>query len=218
MKRPLTAKSQPDILVQASRAMAALIAVLLVVAIVAVSAPKASAPADAVVKVLVDGGHGSGVHLGKGVVLTAAHVTTGKLDLKVKAKDEVVLDAVRLWENSEEDVALIYAPGLVAAAAPLECAPMTIGDEIRAVGNPGRIEFATMWGKVSALNQNVGPFKRIVISDMALAVGMSGGPVFDVAGAIRGIAVAILGAGMYGSASPISVVIPSNTLCLLMGK
>lgn len=184
---------------------------------------------SATVKVLVPGGgHGSGVHLGNGYVLTAGHVSGDKADLGVQDRAGNLTAAEVLWTNFDlggYDVSLIYVPDLTGkldniGEAKISCAPTEVGQYVRAEGNPLGGEFVTFWGRVAgtgvsgAEGVNGKVWRRVVTLDMAGAGGMSGGPVYDEdTGKVVGIVVAGI-----GIASPYMLMVPGDTICHVMGR
>src|SRR5690606_30707311 len=59
---------------------------------------------ESVVKVRTNTGHGSGVHIGGGKFLTAAHVTDGAKELHIRTPDGKERDAELLWSSPAYDV------------------------------------------------------------------------------------------------------------------
>lgn len=182
--------------------------------------------AAAVVKVSLKGGHGSGVHLGNGYVLTAGHVTTGAREVAVRTphgepmRGEVI--AINYDDLGRYDVSLVYVPELSGMpSAPLSCKAPYIGQSIRIVGNPSGDEFAFSWGRVSNIGvvgyvEN-GWWRRLVGMDITAAPGVSGGPVFD---EITGEVVGILVAGMVTDRGTFgySYMVPGDAICHVMGR
>jgi S1-C subfamily serine protease len=62
-----------------------------------------------VVKVSVAEGHGSGVNIGNGYIVTAAHVPGEAATVKIKTSGGKEFDADVLWVNHVYDVALLRA-------------------------------------------------------------------------------------------------------------
>lgn len=77
---------------------------------------------SSVVKVIVGNGHGSGVNIGDGYIVTAAHVVGNEKVVRVKGRWPFAIfetDAEVLWSNPAYDVALLRiggAHGLVPAS------------------------------------------------------------------------------------------------------
>jgi serine protease Do len=170
------------------------------------------------VKVLVGTSHGSGVHLGKGVILTAAHVVTNAETVDLKTDRGGIIRAKILWQHSGLDVALLRAESsLSAASSHISCAPVEIGERVRLVGNPGSFEFVHTWGRVAAAPGSESPLPDTVVVDAAAGSGMSGAPMLNFMGEVRGIVVAIpTSQGSY--VAPLAIVVSSSAFCPLLAK
>lgn len=197
-----------------------LISAVALAALVARPRPTSTPTPKAISTVLLsdDSGHGSGVHLGHGFILTAAHVVEDHPEMDVTDSDGHKQTGKVLWANKTYDVALIRVPKANLAASPLNCsaAPPRVGDEVVAIGNPLSIGTIRTWGHVSALADERGPFATAIMVDLTVAPGMSGGPVFDKAGNLVGIVNAFATSGPFGYA--ISYVVPIAAACTLMGR
>jgi S1-C subfamily serine protease len=163
-------------------------------------------------------GHGSGVHLGGGVILTAWHVVNGEPTMTV------VDDAGRkrpgevLWTNPDYDVALIRISDYAGvASAPLSCKPPAIGAHVRAFGNPLSITFVSTYGHVVGATRTVAQWRAGVILDISLAPGMSGGPVFNDDGEVVAMATGMALIKKLG-ASGFAVAVPGSAICPLLGR
>ena len=192
----------------------ALIAVALGSGLAAVR-PVEVAP-QSTVKVLVGTTHCSGVHLGNGVVLTAAHCT----EYPVKG---IVTDAKRefsaslLWENKAYDVALIHADleGTALRKSEVSCSAPAVGDQIVISGHPQDLEWIRTRGVVVAPMRDAafdGIWKEVIVADATAGPGNSGGPVFDLQGQVVGVLV-----GMY-TCMRLSVIVPGSTVCRLLAR
>jgi S1-C subfamily serine protease len=175
-----------------------------------------------VVKVLVEGGHGSGVHIGgNGYVLTAAHVVEGKKNIKLKSSHGDIQDAELLWTNKARDVALLRAkrPDRM-QSSPLICAPLVVGQKVTAEGSPGAAEFVRFRGDVAGVERTAGPWMAVVPIDISGGPGISGGPIFDEAGNVAGIYVGVylVPMGMSALSTGIGIAVPSNVICGLMAR
>lgn len=169
-------------------------------------------------------GHGSGVHIGNGYIITAGHVTEGQTTVTVKGKDGKIHEGEILWLNHASDVSLVHVAdtkGL--GVAKLDCAPTHVGDAIRIEGNPSSVEFAVTWGRVSAFgktgfeNIDNGLWRVLVTLDATAAPGVSGGPVYDGDGyTVRGILVSgmITPRGNFAY----SYMVPSTEICRMMAR
>lgn len=63
---------------------------------------------DSAIKISVGAGLGSGVHIGGGDILTAAHVVGDAKTVKIKTFAGIESDADVLWVNKDFDIALIH--------------------------------------------------------------------------------------------------------------
>lgn len=204
---------------QTGRPLIALTCVLLVcLAGALIMAPKGIGDLPgSTVKVLAENGHGSGVHVGHGYIITAAHVVLDK-PARIKLDDGSVQEAETLWVNSDYDLALLKTPETMHASA-LDCRVPGIGEVIRASGNPGLLEFVSSEGKIAGAERNLGKWKRALPTDMTIVMGMSGGPVFAQDGRVIGISVGVMVAalgGMYPTLTGFGFIVPSAALCDLM--
>jgi S1-C subfamily serine protease len=168
-------------------------------------------------------GHGSGVYIGDGLVITAAHVVTNiEGDFKVKTETGNVIKAELLWSSAARDVALIRVSGTNGlSVARLDCVTPQVGERIHARGNPLSVEFFSTWGHVSTVQRTYGHWLEAVGVNMTVLPGMSGGPVFGESGAVVGIAVGVLMAPSgFGSAAPtgVGLIVPGSTICQLLGR
>lgn len=184
-------------------------------AVAAVCVSKVEKLPESTVKLQMGEASCSGVHLGKGVVITAAHCVIAAVT--VKNSSQVTVPGEWLWLNRAYDVALIYSKDLVAASARLSCTLAPIGTEIVVSGNPVGLEFIKTRGRVVSeqLNEESkgeGSWQEHQIVDVTAGPGNSGGPVFDAEGVIRGILVG----GWRGLG--LSIIVPGPTLCKLLGR
>jgi S1-C subfamily serine protease len=108
--------------------------------------PASPLAAASTVKVIMEDGHGSAVHLGKGRFLTAAHIAQTKAELTVIDDLGRRTPASLLWRNTDYDVALIKAPVANARSRELACVTAPIGTEVHASGSPGHFDNITTWG------------------------------------------------------------------------
>lgn len=166
----------------------------------------------ATVKVSKPRSHGSGFHIGSGLILTAAHVVEDTTRLKIKTSDGKEVDGIVLWSNKAYDSALVFAPQLRAHTASVTCRLPVVGEEVTAKGNPLDDEFMTTWGHVAG----IGPIDMDDLGhvrlNMTLVPGMSGGPVYDSSGNVLGIVQATFGQFAY------SVMVPTAHVCRLLGR
>jgi S1-C subfamily serine protease len=154
------------------------------------------------------GGHGSGVYIGKDLVVTARHVITKHSE--DKPKDQLIdqlfvtfdrdgrsaesVGAHPLVVNDADDVAVIkldHVPdGL--PAAKFACRELKIGEQIEVVGSPFDVDFVHTWGKVAGVARRMDDILHAVPVDVNFAPGNSGGPIYDQSGEVIGLADAIV--------------------------
>jgi S1-C subfamily serine protease len=194
-------------------------------------------PENSTVIVSLAGGHGSGVYLGNGLILTAAHVAKEAADGKMSVEDiqQTKGTAVVLWYNADADVALLKLDGPmtdfkgvvdVLPPAKLSCATpdVKIGDDIEVIGAPLNLKYIHTYGRVASevtarIATGEGPQINF-LADVTAAPGNSGGPAFDKDGNLVGIVVAIVTAPLQGglmmpipSIVRLTYIIPKSVIC-----
>lgn len=170
----------------------------------------------AAVRLTNPGEFASGVHIGNGYVLTAAHVPD-KPSITVETEDKRKFTATVLWKNETYDVALLQMEKFdhVAAAA-IDCTSPAVNDVIRTTGNPLGENYITSWGHVAGTVRAVGPWAAVMVADLSITSGNSGGPVYNDAGDVVGI---IVGAQRSPNGpTGFSTFVPSSTICKLMAR
>lgn len=173
------------------------------------------------VKVILDDGHGSGVHVGDGYVLTAAHVAGNNKSVKLQLDDKSVITADVMWANEAKDVALLrFKDNGRVAASHLSCRVAVPGTRIEARGNPLSMENLSFEGRINGAPFNISHFENVLPADLTVLGGMSGGGVFDENGEVIGISVAhaVTPLGMYPSWTRVGLIVPGKTICELMGR
>jgi|688.fasta_scaffold344214_2 S1-C subfamily serine protease len=158
-------------------------------AMLLLSASPASAAPDeafgsAVVIRTVDG-HGAGVAIGPGRVLTAAHVVGKFESLRVIYDGQQFEGRVKSFDEAS-DLALIEVDGLSAPPLPLATVNPQLGADVYAVGAPDG-NLSVTRGVISAIRNDVGVTR--IQTDAAINQGNSGGPLIDEQGIVVGIVV-----------------------------
>jgi S1-C subfamily serine protease len=181
-----------------------------------------AAPATeaATVKVVLPKGHGSGVHIGNGFVLTAAHVAGDASTVELKSKDGKKRQADVLWINKAYDIALLRTSPEMLPAARLSCETVKAGTAIEVIGNPLSVEFVTAYGKIAGAARTAGPWKSVYVTDTTTVMGQSGGGVFAASGELVGITVGVMSMplGFSASLTGFGFVVPSADVCSLLGR
>ena len=176
--------------------------------------------ASSTVKVELVQSHGSGVHIGDGLILSAAHVASEGDVVKLKLDDGTTRDAQVVWASKASDIALLQTSPAGLAASPLSCAPAIVGQSVTARGNPLVLEFVTTYGHIVGAPRQMQEWASVVPVDMVILPGMSGGPLFNPAGEVVGINVAVLTVplGLSPSVTGLGMVVPADHICALLGR
>jgi serine protease Do len=166
-------------------------------------------------------GEGSGfvVNAG-GTIVTNAHVIEDSDHIEVTFNDGTKLPAKVIGRDQETDIAVLK----VTPKKPLK--PVKFGDSdhlrlgqwVIAVGNPFGIGLSASAGIVSGRNRNIrnGPYDDFIQTDAAINKGNSGGPLFDLDGAVIGMDTAIL--SPTGSSVGIGFALPSNEMAPVIAQ
>lgn len=144
---------------------------------------------------------GSGVLISKsGKVITAAHLVNTADQIKVKLSNGEMVGARVRASAPFADVSLLQlesVPKEVVFAKLGDSEKVEVGDEVFVVGTPYGLSHTLTAGHISArhkLNRVSGGFEvgEIFQTDAAINQGNSGGPIFNMAGEVIGIASFIL--------------------------
>lgn len=173
-------------------------------------------------------GHGSGVVIGKNLVLTAGHVVD-KVEgtLKVTLSSGQTKPAKVLWKASGNgETALLEVATDDTPAAPLSCEKVTQGQKVLTYGNPRFLRNIVTYGRVAGFNTDTEveeKAKDAVVLDLTILSGNSGGAVWDDRGRVVGLASMIVQSPAGGfmpvsSSSGLSLMVPSTTICRLLGR
>jgi S1-C subfamily serine protease len=172
----------------------------------------------------------SAVYIGSGYFLTAAHIIDkGQKQIVLETNLEQKLVAEVLWSASDYDVSLLYSEHYDTVdidSYSIDCSPLSIGDELRFIGNPSSAKFITTWGRVSSYEVTIeNMWKRVIPVDATIIPGMSGGAAVNENNLLRGINVGTLRAvsgmspmGPQASFTGISYIVEAQDICFLMGK
>nr|WP_309504262.1 serine protease [uncultured Roseovarius sp.] len=177
--------------------------------------------ADAVVKLKSGNGHGSAVHIGDGLYLTAAHVlrSSGAYHVVTNYGDTARVEV--LWTADRYDIALIGADVDGVDAVDLDCRIPEFGESLQFRGNPVNLEHVSTWGRVSGAMRQLGDhWAEAVPVDGAVIPGMSGGAALDADGDLVGINVGVMAVptGLSPSLVGVGYIVPAQTICNLMAR
>lgn len=164
------------------------------------------------VKVLLDKGHGSAVHIGNGYFLTAAHVadaSTGRLDIKLH--DKSIRKATKLWSSKDYDI----------ATSSLSCEMVKVGTPLTLTGNPMMLEDITSFGRIAGDERTLEHWKSVLVVSAPTIPGQSGGAVYNEKHEIVGITVGMMALPIgpfSASVTGYGTIVPSKTICGLLGR
>jgi len=184
-----------------------------------IAAAKADLLSHPVVRVQLEKGHGSAVHIGNGYYLTAAHVSAEKPDITLRTDGGEEAKAEVLWYSRKHDIALMKS-NLLVRKANLECRRPAFKEVLELRGNPLNLEHISTWSRVAGNGVSLeGAWDQVLPLDGAIAGGMSGGAAFDMDGDLVGINVgaAVQPMGFSGTFVGIAYIVPADVICGLMG-
>jgi S1-C subfamily serine protease len=175
--------------------------------------------AGSTVKVVLNEAHGSGVHIGNGFVVTAAHVVGDAGTAELKLDDGSTAFADVLWVNKAYDLALLKTDARPKVSV-LACEAQAVGTQVRAIGNPINLDFIVSYGRIASDAKERGIWKEVLIVDITVAPGVSGGPLLDARGMVVGIAVGMAAAsvGFFPTPVPYTYAVPSSAVCKMMAR
>lgn len=147
-----------------------------------------------------------------GIVVTNNHVIENADEIVVNFSDGSKLTAEVVGKDEKTDLAVLR----VKPSKPLvavrfgDSDKLRVGDWVMAIGNPFGLGGTVTVGIVSARNRDInsGPYDNYIQTDAAINRGNSGGPLFDLNGAVIGINTAII--SPTGGSIGIGFAIPSE--------
>jgi S1-C subfamily serine protease len=167
------------------------------------------------------GGVGSGVVIAPdGLVLTNCHVVEGAKDVRLQDAEGRVMEARRLGEDPDTDLALLRAGSArdLPSAALGDSKKLKRGQLVVAIGNPLGFESTVTAGVISALGRSLRSrngrlIEDVIQTDAALNPGNSGGPLVSSRGEVVGINTAVI-MGAQG----ICFAVAANTASFVLGE
>jgi len=183
---------------------------------------------DAVVSLEVEGvgvfpgqsatGSGSGFFVSTdGLIVTAYHVIDDASAITVVLADGTQTTATVVATDPDHDVAILDAEGEGYVTLAMATTDVVVGETVIAIGNAlGEYQTTVTTGIVSGLNRSIEvadgrssmTLDGLVQTDAAIASGMSGGPILNLAGEVVGVSAAdASNADGIAFAEPISVAV-----------
>lgn len=130
-------------------------------------------------------GHGSGVVIGQGKVITNCHVAKAGPSVKVKHQGKQY-DASIIIHDEQHDLCKLSVLGLDAPAVPVgKVAGMQVGQKVYAIGSPKGLDLTLSDGMVSSLRE--GEDGTYIQTTAPISPGSSGGGLFNEHGVLVGI-------------------------------
>lgn len=162
------------------------------------------------VYIAVGDGHGSGMIVGPGLVLTAYHAVRTEDRPGVRFYDGQSANGKVVWTAPGRDLALIAVDIPKGhPVPPMSCDDIAPGERIIAVGHPLQSEWVAVSGHMPEWQ---GYHDRYVSLGLRIGQGASGGPVFDNEGQVVGIVLNILTRRLYAKKG-IGYMLPARDFC-----
>lgn len=159
-------------------------------------------------------GIGSGVIVGKDLILTNAHVVEDAKEIEVTAGDRRVLQAKVIGSDPKSDLAVLRITSDTQGLTSLEFADSSqarLGQVVLAIGNPFGVGQTVTMGIISAKGRadlGIEAYEDFIQTDAAINPGNSGGALVDLEGKLVGVPTAIL--SRSGGYMGVGFAIPSN--------
>ncbi len=153
---------------------------------------------------------GSGfVYASEGIIVTNHHVVDGAEHLQVRMHDGTRYNAQVLGSDAATDLAVLELEGArdLPALQLGDSAALRVGDWVVAIGNPMGLDHSASVGILSgrgrgSLGLYADSYLDFLQTDADIAPGSSGGPLFDLRGAVVGITTAVGANSRPGFAIP----------------
>ena len=153
-----------------------------------------------------------------GIIVTNNHVIEQADEVEVNFADGSTLTAEVVGRDQKTDLAVlrVQPPAPLAYVEFGDSDAIRVGDWVMAIGNPFGLGGSVTLGIISARNRNInsGPYDDFIQTDAAINRGNSGGPLFNMDGAVVGINTAIISptGGSIGIGFAIPTAIAKNVI------
>lgn len=155
-----------------------------------------------------------------GLIVTNYHVVQDAFDITVTLSDGTRLQAKTLSASRLADIAVLK----IETKHPLKAAhwgdsdKLQVGDQVFAAGNPFGLGLSVSAGIVSGLNRDIqnSPYDDLIQTDATINHGNSGGPLFDMNGAVIGVNSTIISPSQ--GSSGLGFAIPAKSASFVVGR
>ncbi len=164
---------------------------------------------EAVVKVKVPGGRGTGFNIDEdGLIITNYHVIAGKRDIRVSFSGQVEHRGEALETFPEIDLAVVDIKGDNLPVLEIVERELTVGEEVIIIGNPLGLFKVPTKGVIIGETTLEGWNEAVLLIKGPVYKGSSGSPVFDMEGKV----VAIIFAVFKGKEEIVGLAVPVEVL------
>lgn len=160
-------------------------------------------------------GHGSGfIARPEGVIVTSYHVIGNAANIKIRAGGKILDVEGLIYSDMENDVALLKAKGEGLPTVRFgDSDTLREGEKVYVISSPGGHENAVSEGVFKG-TWDLGGNRRVLRISASFSKGSSGGPVFNEAGEVIGVATFILkeAQGFRGEVKGLNFAAPANLI------
>lgn len=158
-------------------------------------------------------GSGFVIDAANGYIVTNNHVIKGADEIRIILQNDVSLDATLVGVDDKTDLAVLKVDPKKTPLVDVDWGDSDkakVGSWVLAIGNPFGLGGSVTAGIVSARQRNInaGPYDDFIQTDASINRGNSGGPMFNMDGAVIGVNTAIFSPS--GGSVGIGFAVPSN--------
>jgi S1-C subfamily serine protease len=162
-----------------------------------------------------------------GIIVSVKHIFDHSDLINVTLFDGREYEGIVFYKDELADFALIFIEDTDVVTSNLECIRPSNNELVKAIGNPLRIRWATLNGRVATdrepeYQREKDAHNRLVILDLHTPPGMSGAPVFNEDGNVIGMialqVVQPIGTpiGLIGVPTALSAALPGDLMCEIL--